>query len=142
MPVGYAEIESQGFVFSALDHSGQLFVNPVNTEGPDAPEVAGMSHIDDEKAHAVIKALAVVASHVLDRKPSGALGDRERRQLAQHLSQKVSILRAFGEEFSGIERTISDGISDVAHFKHIAVSLAEKHANPYYHEPRSDSLDK
>jgi hypothetical protein len=124
MSVGYSEVESQGFIFSVLDDSGRLYVNPVSHEDSLLPELQGATTIEQEKASAVLRSLAFLALD--EQRPA-------RRFSIEDRNHRFS----FSSEFGGTSPTHPDEPGDdIAHFKKIARKLAEQHANPYLKIPR------
>jgi hypothetical protein len=101
MSVGYAEVESQGFIVTALDHSGYLFVDPVNWEHTEEVGLDSIPKIDDLRSENIFRSLRFIA--VAERAMSNniRLTKDERRSHAQRISTGLSTLRAIGEDLSG-----------------------------------------
>ena len=135
MTVGYTEIESQGFIVSALDHSGYLYVDPVDPEHTEEVGLDSIPKLEDIKSQSIFRALAFIATSERVSKTGVPLTPRERQGRMQRLSMGLGTLRAIGEELSGTPIDQKQYTHVNQHYRELAVRLDERGTLPRLQRP-------
>jgi hypothetical protein len=126
MSVGYTEVESKGFIVTALDHSGYLFVDPVDPEHTEDVGLDSIPKVDDLKSQNIFRALTFVAVAERAVAKSASLTLLERREHMQRLSNGLSTLRAIGEDLSGTAIDLKKYPMVNQHYVDLALRLAAR----------------
>lgn len=135
MTVGYTEIESQGFIVSALDHSGYLYVDPVDPEHTEEVGLDSIPKLEDIKSQSIFRALAFIATSERAGKTGLILTPKEQQGRMQRLSMGLGTLRAIGEELSGTPIDQKQYAHVNHHYRELAVRLDERGTLPRLQRP-------
>jgi hypothetical protein len=139
--VGYTEVESQGFIVTALDHSGYLFVDPVDWEHTEEVGLDSIPKIDDLRSLNIFRSLASVATATAElriekkTRPLTKIEYDIHMRSLQKLSSGLSTLRKIGEDLSGTAIDLKRHPMLNQHYVNLALKLGARGALPHLRRP-------